>query len=152
MRLGLPLFQLHPHRRGCTGYTLSIIRYLTNAAPTAVLSVAHDLAPNDKLVDKRTTAVLALPNDVTAELMCDLGLPPQLGFIPAMPDIRAVVQCEGGELELFNFAAPVIYHRIDVRPRGGAARREKVYAREGAAEQEWWSTCVLMSVSCESDN
>lgn len=71
-------------------------------------------------------------------ITCDLAMPPTLGVIPKIPQISAVVKCENGEVELFNFVAPAMYHWIKVKGNGKAKTRvEKVYRFDGGKE---WST------------
>ncbi|KAF5383625.1 hypothetical protein D9615_003556 [Tricholomella constricta] len=137
---------------GC--YTLDCIRYLSSSNPTSVLSANHDLhtpasaASSFKPdVDRSTTATLALPNDATASLKCDLGIPFSYGIVPSVPQVRAIVTCEGGEIDMFNFVAPTLYHSIKVTTKGangGKTRVEKVYTfAEGKMEgkgEAWWMT------------
>ncbi|KAM6497057.1 NAD(P)-binding protein [Amanita muscaria] len=129
---------------GC--YTLNCIRYLSSSNPVSVLSASHDLyvprhsppsfASN---MDRGSTATLELPNDVTAQINCDLSQP---GF--KFPRISAKVECEGGSIEIFNFVMPVIYHSITVQKRGQSIRTEKAYTfEEGKMEgkgEDWWTT------------
>jgi hypothetical protein len=92
----------------------------------------------------RTSASFALPNNVTATFLCDLAMPPKLLFIPRMPQLSVVVRCEGGEVRLFNFIMPTLYHWIEVSVRGGHKRVEKVYAfrEDKSGGETWWTTCV----------
>jgi predicted dehydrogenase len=136
------------------GYTLNVIRYLSSSDPISVLSASHQLhiprsSPSDFVpnVDRATAATLSLPNDIVATLNCDLGTPHYLGFIPHMPKIGVVVECEGGEIKMFNFVAPTYYHWITVHTRDGTkqnSRTEKVYkfvdAGVDAKGEEWWTT------------
>ncbi|TFK39890.1 hypothetical protein BDQ12DRAFT_734614 [Crucibulum laeve] len=139
---------------GC--YTLNCIRYLSGSNPVEVLSASYegykppsaplDFTPN---VDRRTTATLSLPNNVIATLTCDLGIPYRYGIIPNMPQINAIVRCEGGDIELFNFVMPTLYHSITVQSKDGTGgvktRTEKVYKFAELQEpdmndEEWWTT------------
>jgi predicted dehydrogenase len=142
-----------------TGYTLNCIRYFASANPTSVVSASHELhippssppsfSPN---VDRKTTATLSLPNNATATLTCDLGMTPYRGFIPRRPQVRALIECEGGEVELYNFIMPTVYHSITVSTRddssaGGKGRKtrvEKVYkfadGKMDGKGEEWWTT------------
>lgn len=114
-----------------------------------MLAAAHELPPAPPgapaRVDRGTTATLALTGDSTAALVCDFGLRPRLWVVPRLPEVRVVAVCAGGELEMFNFIMPTLYHWIRVRVREGSGRRErveKVYAfAEGAGRgEEWWTT------------
>ena len=137
------------------GYTINVIRYLSSSGPTFVLSASHDLytppgapaafKPN---VDRATAATLALPNGATASLTCDLSMPFIFGILPRMPQFRAIVQCEGGEIEIYNFLQPTFYHWIKVTTKDGTGRSktrfEKSYTfpnakMEGKGEP-WWTT------------
>ena len=98
-------------------------------------------APADyvKNVDRRTEATLELANGVAASLACDLGMPSMLwGIVPRFPQIKVVVDCELGSIEIFNFVFPTLYHAITVKIRGGHTRVEKVY--KGEKGEEWWTT------------
>ncbi|KAJ3523115.1 hypothetical protein NMY22_g11593 [Coprinellus aureogranulatus] len=132
---------------GC--YPMNCIRYLSSSNPTAILDVSHRVhqpskAPSSYVanIDEKTVASLALPNDATAKLTCDLREPKILGFIPRIPKLDALVECEGGKIELYNFVLPSMYHTITVTPRNGRARKEKVYTfKEGPLKGEpWWET------------
>jgi predicted dehydrogenase len=64
-----------------------------------------------------------------------------------MPDIKVTVKCENGEVELYNYIAPVLYHWIRVRVqdpnRKGKVneRVEKVYKfGDGSKGEDWWTT------------
>ncbi|KAG5634295.1 hypothetical protein H0H81_002506 [Sphagnurus paluster] len=130
---------------GC--YTLNCIRYLSSSEPISVISAEHTLHTSD--VDRRTISTFALPNNATASLMCDLGVPLSYGIIPSMPQIGATVTCEGGVIEIYNFVLPTIYHSIKVTTKlaagkGSTKRVEKVYTFEegkmiGKGEA-WWTT------------
>jgi predicted dehydrogenase len=122
------------------GYTIDAVRFFTSLNPIKVLHAEHTPSHNEK-VDRRTTASFALPNDITASITCDLGMPSRFGFIPAMPSISAKVDCEGGKLELYNFVLPTVYHYLSVEPRGKKGRVEKIYkGKEGSIGEEWWTT------------
>lgn len=134
---------------------MNCIRYLAAANPAEVTTASHIPSPisthstgsSHSLVDRRTTATLSLPNSVLATITCDLGVPFYLGLLPTMPQVKVTVECEGGEVELFNFVLPTLYHWIRVSIRDGARggrrhRIEKVYkfqAGKGKGE-DWWTT------------
>jgi len=128
---------------GC--YAMSCIQYLSSSIEATVVSATHEpfvppSAPADYVrnVDRRTDAKLELANGVTASLACDLGMPPIWGFIPRFPQIRVVVDCELGSINMLNFVLPTLYHSITVKIRGGHTRVEKVY--QGKKGEEWWTT------------
>jgi len=133
---------------GC--YTISSARYFAGANPTSVLSASHEIQPPTTNVDRRTTATLAFPSSVVATISCDLAIPPHFGFIPVFPRINALIECEGGEVDMMNYIMPTLYHSITVKTRdpksaGGKGRKtrvEKVYTftdGEGKGEP-WWTT------------
>ncbi|KZP30646.1 NAD(P)-binding protein, partial [Athelia psychrophila] len=136
---------------GCGCYPLNALRYLASANPTAVLSATARTAPSASdtghLVDHATTATLSFPNDVTGTIHCDLAIPGwgPFGLIPSMLDMTVKVDCEGGSVELFNFAMSAYYHSITVlvKDDNGRLRKrvEKAYTfHDGRSEEEWWST------------
>ncbi|KAF8225364.1 NAD(P)-binding protein [Tricholoma matsutake] len=126
---------------GC--YNLSCIRYLTSSEPISVLSASHvphvpSSSPADFVsnIDLGTTATLSFPNDVVATLNCS--------FIPQMPQCDFTVECEGGNVTMFNFVLPTYYHSIKVYIRDKKTRVEKVYsfadAGIDAKGEKWWMT------------
>ena len=80
------------------------------------------------------------PDDVTAELGCDYAMPGwgPFGIFPQMVKGSMVVTLEGGEVELFNFSLPHVYHSITVTPTSGKSRTERVYKHKDFGE-EWWT-------------
>lgn len=129
---------------GC--YPISIMRFLIGAEPTAVLAASHEppFFPVDAKIDQRVTAALSFPNDITASLNVNLSRGFYCGVIPRPPNIRAIIKCMEGELELTNFIFPSVYHNIYVRPKGKAARTEKAYTFRDcgvdAKGEDWWTT------------
>lgn len=121
------------------GYTLSSMRYFIGDEPTEVIaSVSDTQSPN---VDRRTTALLSFPKDVTGSLTCDLGLPPLFAFIPQIPRISAKIECQNGSVELYNYVIPTLFHSITVvNNQTGVKRTEKVYTEKGAVGEDWWTT------------
>ncbi|KAF9258278.1 NAD(P)-binding protein, partial [Marasmius fiardii PR-910] len=137
---------------GC--YTISCIRYLAGANPTQVLTSTYELhkpktaPPNyDSKVDRMTLATFAFPNDVTGSIGADLSMPFKWKIIPPMPRTSAIVECEQGSIELFNYILPTLYHSITITKREGKkkkTRTEKAYkpsdvGMEGKGE-DWWLT------------
>ena len=127
------------------GYAMSCIQYLSSSMEASVASATHEpfvphSVPADYVrnVDRRTDAKLELADGVTASLACDLGMPAIWGFIPRFPQIKVVVDCEIGSIEMFNFVLPTLYHTITVKIRGGHTRVEKMY--QGKKGEEWWTT------------
>lgn len=92
------------------------------------------------MVDRAVDVVFAFPNDITAEIGCDLQLPLYFGFIPQWPLNYIEVQLEGGEVSLSNFPAPYIFHSITVKPKSGKKRTEVAYKYEDGRGEEWWTT------------
>ncbi|KAJ7491932.1 NAD(P)-binding protein [Mycena latifolia] len=119
---------------GC--YTISSMRYFAGD-PTTVLSVEHELVSPQ--IDRKTTATLALPGGATGAIHCDLGMPPYLKIFPRLPNINAVIECEGGRIAVTNYIMPTLYHSISVTPRGGKGRVEKAYTFAKLGEP-WWTT------------
>ncbi|KAL5513239.1 hypothetical protein ACEPAH_3637 [Sanghuangporus vaninii] len=133
---------------GC--YPLAMVRYVTSMDPTEVLSAEAELLPNPKdeptkrNIDLGTSASLAFPNDVTGSISCHIRYPGwgPFGLIPRFPDVNFIAECEGGTIELFNYALPSVYHYIAVTPKDkkGKKRVEKVYCFPDGFGEEWWST------------
>lgn len=135
---------------GC--YTLHCLRYLFGANPLEVLSATADTMPTSdgspSKIDAGTTATFAFPGDATGTATCHMRVPPTLGIIPALPSMPLSVTCEKGELKVFNFVMPTLYHWIEVSVKdgkGGKAikkRVEKVYKplNPGVKGEEWWTT------------
>jgi hypothetical protein len=101
------------------GYTVSSIRFLTSSEPTEVIETSHVVQDGNPNVDRRSTATLALPNDVVASLEADLREPLKWGFLPHIPRVNVKVQCEGGSVEQTNFVGPSLFHRITVERKDG---------------------------------
>ncbi|KAJ7691921.1 hypothetical protein B0H17DRAFT_1062180 [Mycena rosella] len=122
---------------GC--YTINAMRFFAGAELTAVESERHTLAAPQ--VDRATTATLALAGGATGTIHCDLGVPPALGLLPRIPEMNATISCERGELRVFNFVMPTLYHSITVTPtdKGTKARVEKAYTFPDLGEP-WWTT------------
>lgn len=136
---------------GC--YTLNCARFLTSSEPTSVISTSTIPLSSDPKVDVGTTATLAFPSDVTATIICNLALAPTLGFIPQKPKVWAKVVGENGELTLYQFVLPTLYHYIEVSTRSGRGgkgmnkRTEKVYSPRDIKDsdkewkgEDWWTT------------
>jgi predicted dehydrogenase len=118
---------------------ISAVRFLASAEPTAVLAATHS-PHHDGRVDRSAQATFAFPNDITAEIECDMQMPWRLGIIPRWPNIHVTVQLEGGEASLDIFPAPYIYHSVTVTPKNGKKRVEKVYKPKEGAGEVWWTT------------
>jgi predicted dehydrogenase len=130
-------------------YTLSVLRLLASSAPLSVLTATSTVYPSpsatEQLVDLGTKATLSFPNDVTATLDCDFEEPwwGPFRLLPRMVDIRVKVECEDGEIELFNYILPTFYHWIRVLSGKGKAKQrvEKAYKfSDGSKGEEWWTT------------
>ncbi|KAG6902581.1 hypothetical protein C0995_014588 [Termitomyces sp. Mi166 len=137
---------------GC--YTLNVIRYLSSSNPTSVISAEHSVFTPAKSpasfkpnIDRSITATLALPDNATASLKCDLAMPLKYGLLPPMPLVNATITLEGGKIEVYNFVMPTLYHSIKVTTKDNKVtktRVEKVYTfadgkMEGKGEA-WWTT------------
>ncbi|KIY69651.1 NAD(P)-binding protein [Cylindrobasidium torrendii FP15055 ss-10] len=126
------------------GYTLNALRYLASPSqetavnPLEVLS-ASSITYLDPKIDRRTTATFSFPNDIVGTAICDF----QIGWLDFLTGnaIYASVECEGGKIDMANFLLPTIWHSINVKPKGGKVRTEKVYTPlDGAPGEEWWTT------------
>ncbi|KAJ7696447.1 hypothetical protein B0H17DRAFT_1130861 [Mycena rosella] len=120
---------------GC--YTISSMRFFAGAEPTSVESASHVLAVPQ--VDISSTATFALAGGKTGTVTCTLDLPPALGLVPRIPQLHATIVCERGELRIYNYVLPTLYHSITVAPAGGPARVEKAYTFPALGEA-WWTT------------
>jgi predicted dehydrogenase len=161
MDMGCELSQPHTivvtrsltHVRLSSAYPLSVMRFLTGSSPITVLTATSTVYPSpssaEEPVDLGTKATLSFPNDVTATLYADFAMPwwGPFGLLPRMPDISVQVECERGEVKIFNYLAPVIYHWIRVRLKDTSGkgkvteRIEKAYKFEdGGKGEDWWTT------------
>ena len=120
-------------------YRISAVRAIAAAEPTSVLTATHS-AHRDAKIDRCAHATFAFPNDITAEIECDLQMPWRLGILPRWPNIHITVQLEGGEASLDIFPAPYIYHNITVTPKNGEKWIKKAYKPKEGKGEEWWST------------
>jgi predicted dehydrogenase len=128
---------------------LSNIRYLASAEPTAVIGASAKTygSPN---VDVSTVASLALPNNATASLSCNMRRAWKYGgLLPGFPDSGVRVHCEMGSVELDQFIGPQFTHSIIVKDAGGGARYEEAYTFDDQGEK-WWSRYMgfIVLVSC----
>lgn len=65
-----------------------------------------------------------------------------------MPQVKVVVECHGGEIELLNFVLPTLYHYIKVTTRNSdgsrKSRTEKVYQFSNGQlkgkDEAYWTT------------
>jgi len=121
-------------------YPISAVRSVLSSEPTEVLSATHKAHPGDKRVDGATDAALAFSNGMTAEIGCDLQMSWYFAIVPKWPVLHITVQLEGGEISMFNFPAPQIYHSITVTPKEGKQRVEKAYKPKHGKGEEWWTT------------
>ena len=131
---------------------MNCLRHIIGADPLDVLSATPDLMPTKdgsaSKIDQGMTAMFAFPGDATGTVTCHMRVPPTLGFIPHFPTIRLAVICENGELNVFNFVMPSLYHSIEVSVKdgkGGQGRKkriEKVYkpTESGIKGEDWWTT------------
>ncbi|KAF8500528.1 NAD(P)-binding protein [Gautieria morchelliformis] len=113
-------------------YPISAVRFLASAEPTSVLTATHT-PHRDRRIDRGAQATFAFPNDVTAEIECDMQVPWRLGIIPRWPNIHTTAS-----LDLFP--ALHIYHSVTVTPKDGKKRVEKAYKPKEGAGEDWWTT------------
>ncbi|KAI0043356.1 NAD(P)-binding protein [Auriscalpium vulgare] len=135
---------------GC--YTLFTARYLAGADPLRVVTASADTSSAFPRIDIGTTATLAFPplssasapsasspgaapTEITAIMTTHFRLPPRLGFIPQFPQVSARVIGTRGEVKLFNYLGPWLYHYITVKTtdENGVTktRTEKAYGNYG---------------------
>jgi predicted dehydrogenase len=98
---------------GC--YTVSILRYLTDAEPTVVRAEAGLMDPR---IDRWMRAELAFEDGRTGAIHCST-------WSTTLMRIRARVEGDAGTMDVLNPVVPQIYHHVTVTtPRG--RRRERV--------------------------
>jgi len=126
---------------------MNCVRFMSSLNPTSVVAATPVVyeppsAPtsNVKNVDRRMEVTLGFPKDITATIVCDLGVPYTFGLVPTIPKIMLLVEGELGSLEFFNFVMPTFYHSITIKIKGGHTRVEKVYKDTEGNGEEWWST------------
>ncbi|KIJ47889.1 hypothetical protein M422DRAFT_28689 [Sphaerobolus stellatus SS14] len=120
-------------------YPVSAVRNLIGSEPVSVITATHD-AHIDPKIDRGVRATLEFPNDITAEVHSDLGIPWRMGIIPRWRHIHITVKLEGGEVSLSNFPGAWIYHTITITPKKGPKRTEKAYTLKGGKGEQWWTT------------
>lgn len=106
-------------------------------------AIGHRSDP--KRIDRSMHSKLSMPSSVEAETFVDFSMPGWGPFhlFPRMIKGSVYVTLEDGELELYNFALPHVYHSIKVKPRGRKSRVEKWYTFSGGLGEEWWTTYVF---------
>ncbi|KAI0043357.1 NAD(P)-binding protein [Auriscalpium vulgare] len=133
---------------GC--YTLSISRYFAGADPLRVVTASADTSSAFPRIDIGTTATLAFPplssapsaaspdatpSEITTTMTTQYRLAPRLGFIPQFPQVYVRAVGTRGEVSLFNFPGPWLYHYITVKTtdENGVTktRTEKAYGDDG---------------------
>ena len=131
---------------GPPAYPLSALLYLTGAATLAVTRATPLPHPADPArIDRGMRATLALPGDATAELYCDYRMPGwgPWGLLPRLPKAALTLTMEGGTIEFYGLTFPHLYHYIQVTPRDGPARTEKVYAPPDGRGEAGWASYVV---------
>ncbi|KAK7050685.1 hypothetical protein R3P38DRAFT_3306947 [Favolaschia claudopus] len=119
---------------GC--YTINAMRFFTDLEPTSVLSVKHELqCPK---IDRKTVATFELSDSSKATIHCEIA-PDKL--VPSMPELNAVIECEKGRIEVFNYMSPSMYHSITVT-NGKKRRVEKAYTFPDPdfKGESWWAS------------
>lgn len=93
-------------------------------------------------------AKFSMPSSIEAETLVDFSMPGWGPFhlLPRAIKGSVYVTLEGGEVELYNFALPHIFHSIKVKPRVGSSRVEKRYTFPSGLGEEWWTTCVSYTI------
>lgn len=142
---------------------MNTLRYFASANPTSVISATPDPFPvpngSEHLdrVDAGMQATLAFPGDVVGTLTCHHRVPSgplRLYLVPILPEMSLTVQCENGELEVFNHIKSTTYHYIKVSVKTGKegkerkSRIEKVYkpTQPGQKGEDWWSRYAVFAV------
>ncbi|KAF8586323.1 NAD(P)-binding protein [Ramaria rubella] len=122
---------------GC--YPILAVRTILSAEPTSVLTANHKshLDPN---IDRMVQATFTFPNDVTADIFCDLQMPWYLGIIPPWPKLHITVQLEGGQVCLYNFPGAHFINSITITPKDGKKRVERIYKPKEGKGEDWWTT------------
>ncbi len=96
-------------------YGVDVLRFLLGAEPEVIGATARLASPQ---VDRRMTAELRFPGDVSGRMTCSL-------FSSTLLRIGVRVTGERGRLDVFNFVMPQLYHRVTVRTADGT-RHERV--------------------------
>ncbi|RPD60089.1 NAD(P)-binding protein [Lentinus tigrinus ALCF2SS1-7] len=136
-------------------YPLAALRFIT-ASDTAPLAVTSATATGHALdatrVDRGMHATYTLPlpptwnpeaatkADVTAEMTVDFATPGwgPFGLLPRSIKNEITVYLEGGEVFVYNFVSPGMFHYIKVRPKCGRTRYEQAYRfRNGWGKRSW---------------
>ncbi|TFK87460.1 NAD-P-binding protein [Polyporus arcularius HHB13444] len=136
-------------------YPLAALRFIT-AADTAALTVTSATAIGHKLdrarIDRGMHATYTLPlsptwnpesatkADATAETTVDFAMPGwgPFGLFPRMIKNEITVFLEGGEIFVYNFVSPGMFHYIKVRPKCGRTRYEQAYKfKDGRGKRLW---------------
>lgn len=134
---------------------MNCVRYVAGADPTSVesstsvLYTGPPLGANANKVESQATATLLFPSGAKGEIHADLALAPNFGVIPKLPDIRLTIKCSKGEVELWPFVMPSLFHSITIKTwdddkKRANVRVEKKYvmdSSDGAFKGEaWWTT------------
>ena len=97
------------------------------------MTLASHTPHTDARIERQMHVAASFPSSISGSAQFDLRY-------PGMFQASAVVKCEGGEVRLSNFIAPVFWHSITVQPREGKARVEKRYQYADGTGQPYWST------------
>jgi predicted dehydrogenase len=98
---------------GC--YAIHALRTFGTGEPKVVNAHAKLHKPE---VDRAMTASFAYPDGSTGEITASM-------WSARLLDLSVTITGDAGELKVFNFVAPQIYHRLTVRSQG-STRREQV--------------------------
>ncbi len=121
-----------------------MLRYLSGADPTKVISAKSDELLKFPQIDTATTATLAFPapgrsagsgpaEGLTGTLNVNFRLPTRLGFLPRWPNMSVHVTGTRGTAEMSNFVMPWLYHYIVVerKEQEGEPLRKRTEKRYG---------------------
>ncbi len=130
----------------CAVYPLAALRFITSS-DTAPLTITSATAVGQALdparVDRSMHAKFTLPNShATGELTVDFGIPGlgPFGLIPRMIKNEIVVSTEGGEVLVYNFVSPGVFHYIRAKSKKGRTRYEQAYTfKDGRGRKDWSS-------------
>ena len=128
-----------------------MIRYVTSSNPTSVIAATADIFPESKAkgdelkkkIDIGTEASFMFPNDITGTIKCHSYWPGwgPFNLLPRFPDLRVIVDCEGGSVTIHNYVLPTPWHKIEVVPKGAGKKRvETAYVFKDGKGEDWWST------------
>ena len=115
-------FSLSLSQMDAGSYCVNFVRYFMDAEPVEVSAASAKTHPSTPNTDDTAFAKLRFEDSSrTATVECSL-----VGSL-LNPFPFATVYCERGEIEVYNFVLPQIYHKLIVRPTGQPQRVEQLY-------------------------